>query len=129
MKNLAFVIFAFTVCLSLTARATIYIVAADANTKSVGMVAVSSGPVVTYSPHAMNGVKGVGFTGWSGSAMNISTSMDKKVFEMMQKGQTPEAIASYVDSQIHEKYSRYSFISVQGTLGYVFPPKGCGEPE
>ncbi len=124
-------LFSFLICLlfACPSFATIYLVALDPASHSVGMVAISSGPVVSWSPHAMNGVKGIGFTGWSGAVSNITPSMDKKVFEMMKSSMSPHDIAAYVDSQIHEKYSRYVFVSTQGTLGYVFPPKGCAQPE
>ena len=104
------------------ASATIYLVASDPATHSVGIASISSGPVVSYNPHAMNGVKGIGFTGWSGSVANVSPAMDKKVFELMQQSTPANQIAAFVDSQIHNKYSRYIFISSQGTMGYVFPP-------
>lgn len=119
----------FTSLLASHALATIYLVAADPATHSVGIAAISSGPIVSYTPHPMNGIKGIGFTGWSGSALNISMSMDKKVFEMMQASKSAEEIQTFVDGQIHNKYSRYIFISTQGVMGHVFPPKGCAEPE
>jgi hypothetical protein len=130
MKLFTSVFFALTILLvSSAAFATIYLVAADPATHSVGIAAISSGPVVTYTPHAMNGIKGTGFTGWSGGTWNVSPEMDKRVFEMMGDSKTPEEIEAFVDSQIHNKYSRYIFISTKGTMGHVFPPKGCAEKE
>src|SRR5437016_3795373 len=104
--TLAFLVSAFTVIVSSTALATIYLVAMNPLTQSAGIAAISSGPVVSYKPHAMNGVKGIGFTGWSGSVANVSPAMDKKVFEMMKNSVRPEEIAAFVDSEIHNKYSR-----------------------
>jgi len=111
------------------AMATIYLVSMDPTSHAVGIAAISSGPVVSWEPQAMNGIKGIGFTGWSGSTLNISTDIDKKVFEMMKDSKSPEEIETFVDGHIHNKYSRYIFISTQGTMGHVFPPHGCGEPE
>lgn len=116
--------------LGTSAHATIYMAAIDPATRSVGMAVISSGPVVTYHPKPMTGLKGIGFVGWSGSALNVSPSMDRQVFGMMKNHSTADEIARYVDSQIHDKYSRYLFISaLNGTFGYVFPPGGCAQPE
>ncbi len=129
MKTFFISIIALALFKSEPASATIYLVASDPSTHSVGIAAISSGPVVSYNPHAMNGVKGIGFTGWSGSVANVSPAMDKKVFELMQQSASANQIAAFVDSQIHTKYSRYIFISAQGIVGYVFPPNGCAQPE
>jgi hypothetical protein len=128
-KKFAFAVLASFFFMTSAAWATIYLVAQDPASNSVGIACISSGPVVSYSPHAMTGVKGLGFTGWSGSVANVSRAMDKKVFAMIREGATSQQIASFVDGQIHDKYSRYIFISSQGQMGYVFPPRGCAEPE
>ncbi|MBS1960447.1 MAG: DUF1028 domain-containing protein [Bdellovibrionales bacterium] len=127
MKHLfavALVSFAFT-----SAHATIYLVDTDAKTHDIGMAVISSGPVVTYKPSPMTGIKGVGFVGWSGNAANVNPELDKKVFAMMKASSSAHDIEAVVDQKIHGWYSRYMFVSYQGVVGHVFPPRGCAQPE
>lgn len=114
---------------SISAHSTIYMADVEPTTGSVGMMVISSGPVATYQPSPMTGKKGVGFVGWSGEAANIKSDLSDDVLELMRQGASVDRIESIVDQQIHNLYSRFMFVSVSGTFGYVFPPYGCSEPD
>jgi hypothetical protein len=127
MSKLVHVLFVFA--LAPSAHATIYIADVEPATRAVAMAVISSGPVVTYDPPPMAGVKGIGFVGWSGLASNVSPKLNAKVFDLMAAGAPVDQVETVVDSAIHKKYSRFMFISTNGTAGYVFPPSGCAQPE